>query len=81
MQRVQPSLIVGRWLPMSYDVITILPEFQMQTERIGGTTADTVISGLVQPWVLNLFHHILAKSNGCKDKHFRRKYQVFALKI
>ena len=54
---VNPALEIGRGRPEAHDVVAVFVEFEMEAEGVRRAAPDAVISGCVDPWVVNLFHN------------------------
>jgi hypothetical protein len=57
MHGVHPALIIVLWMPFTYDIVTILKELQMKSDRIVRTTAEAVVLRMVAPRVYYLLHN------------------------
>ena len=55
-QGVLPAFIIMRWLELGYYVISILPEFQMESDGICGAADKAVVPLSPNPRINNLLH-------------------------
>ena len=56
---VHPALIIVLWMPFAHDIVTILKELQVKSDRIVRTTAKAVVLRMVAPRVYYLLHNLL----------------------
>lgn len=60
MHGVYPPLIVSSGLPIAHDIISVLIELHVKSERIIGRTSEAVVFRVPAPRIDYLLHHILS---------------------
>ena len=79
MKRVLPAFVIVSGVELGYNVITVLKEFQMQSNWVGGAAHKAVVAFCAYPGVYYLAHTHLLLIIGCKSTAYQTQSDLYKM--